>query len=81
MTAAGGLAPFPRKRGFLAAAFIALLLAGFAMSATLPRFLGTADDIYALAPSELRDTVAVMPFTGNGERFLAAGLSDDLEIR
>ena len=66
-----------RMVGWLVAGIAAVLVA---VLVALGPF-GPAQIVAPPPVAELRDTVAIMPFRSEGDRFLASGLSDDLEIK
>jgi TolB-like protein/DNA-binding winged helix-turn-helix (wHTH) protein len=72
----------PRNRlAWLATAVIALL-AVFGLTVAMTGVRSPTDAVADAPARALRDTVAILPFRGNGEEdgFLATGLSEDLEI-
>lgn len=75
---AGSRAPFGLY-GFFALASVLALVSFLSMGGKTTISENAANDAI---PTELRDTVAIMPFThdGTGDDFFAEGLSDDLEI-
>ena len=73
-----------RPVALIVGALCAMLLAALTLlpgtGADVPAPAGSATE--RIAGTELRDAVAILPFSlgAEGDRFLAAGLSDDLEI-
>ncbi|PRY73271.1 winged helix-turn-helix domain-containing protein [Marivita geojedonensis] len=74
--------PAPRRMAVLASvgALAALVLLAVYVFNARPQEAGS--EIAGVTPTELREAVAIIPFSASNEtdRFLAAGLSDDLEI-
>lgn len=73
----------PRRTGVMVAALLGAGLLVGAATFLLGVRDPTPENLAVLQAAELRDAVAILPFSAQAESemFLAAGLSDDLEIR
>lgn len=78
---AGPAAPRGRRRALVGLAALCVF-AALILARTMPG-TGVSDDLAVASPTVLREAVAILPFEAQDEadRFLAAGLSDDLEIQ
>lgn len=75
--------PSPLRTGLILAALVGAGLLVLAATFLLGARDTTPGNLAVLPAAELRDAVAILPFSAQAESdvFLAAGLSDDLEIR
>lgn len=76
--------PALRRRGIVGALAVGAIavIGGLWWLAQEQPASGAADEVLLAPPADLREAVAILPFSANEEedQFLAAGLSDDIEI-